>query len=63
MAELSETELYRIFDVGACTYFSSQTAGVPSGHLIFVRQGKHGALSLVIVGGRATQGGPQRMSS
>ena len=47
VAELSETELYRIFDVGACTYFSSQTAGVPSGHLIFVRQGKHGALSLV----------------
>ena len=56
---LSETELYRIFDVGACTYFSSQTAGVPSGHLVFVRQGKHGALSLVIVGGRAAGGPPE----
>ena len=48
-----ESELYRVWDVGACTYFTSQTQGVLSGHLIFVRQGKHGALSLVIVGGRA----------
>ena len=56
---VTETELYRLFDVGACTYFSSQTAGVPSGHLVFVRQGKHGALSLVIVGGRAAGGPPE----
>ena len=56
---VTETELYRIFDVGSCTYFSSQTAGVPSGHLVFVRQGKHGALSLVIVGGRAAGGPPE----
>ena len=53
LPEATESELYRVWDVGACTYFTSQTQGVPSGHLIFVRQGKHGALSLVIVGGRA----------
>ena len=54
-----ETELYRHFDVGACTYFTSQTADVPSGHFVFVRQGKYGALSLVIVGGRAAGGPPE----
>jgi hypothetical protein len=54
-----ETELYRHFDVGACTYFTSQTADVPSGHLAFVRQGKYGALSLVVVGGRAADGPPE----
>ena len=50
---VTETELYRHFDVGACAYFTSQTADVPSGHFVFVRQGKHGALSLVIVVARA----------
>jgi hypothetical protein len=29
---------------------------VASGYLAFVRQGKHGALSMVIVGGRAADG-------
>jgi hypothetical protein len=52
-----ETELYRLFDVTTSAYHSSQTEGVRSGHLVFVRQGKHGALSLMIVGGR-TAGGP-----
>ena len=52
-----ETELYRLFDVTTSAYHSSQTEGVLSGHLVFVRQGKHGALSLMIVGGR-TAGGP-----
>ena len=54
-----ETELYRHCDVGACTYFTSQTADVPSGHFVFVRQGTYGALSLVIVGGRAAGGPPE----
>ena len=56
---VTELELYRVWDVGACAYFTSQTQGVPSGHLVFVRQGKHGALSLVIVGGRAAGGPPE----
>jgi hypothetical protein len=43
----------------ACTYFTSQTADVPSGHFVFVRQGTYGALSLVIVGGRAAGGPPE----
>jgi len=30
------------------------TVGVVSGSLVFVRQGAHGALSLMIVGGRLT---------
>jgi hypothetical protein len=54
-----ETELYRLFDVTTSEYHSSQTKGVPSGHLVFVRQGKHGALSLMIVGGRAAGGPPE----
>ena len=54
-----ETELYRLFDVTTSEYHSSQTKGVPSGHLVFVRQGKYGALSLMIVGGRAAGGPPE----
>jgi len=56
---VTETELYRRFDVATSVYHSSQTEGVPSGHLVFVRQGKHGALSLMIVGGRAAGGPPE----
>ena len=55
---VTETELYRLFDVTTSWYHSSQTEGVPSGMLVFVRQGKHGALSLMIVGGRAEGGHP-----
>ena len=55
---VTETELYRLFDVTTSWYHSSQTEGMPSGMLVFVRQGKHGALSLMIVGGRAEGGHP-----
>ena len=55
---MTETELYRLFDVATSAYHSSQTEGVLSGHLVFVRQGKHGALSLMIVGGRAAGAPP-----
>jgi hypothetical protein len=54
-----ETELYRVWDVTSSDYHSSQTKGVSSGHLVFVRQGKYGALSLVIVGGRSEGGPPE----
>ena len=54
-----ETELYRLFDVTTSEYHSSQTKGVLSGHLVFVRQGKYGALSLMIVGGRGAGGPPE----
>ena len=40
-----------MYDQGAVPYFTEQTVGVASGSLVFVRQGGHGALSLVIVGG------------
>ena len=53
---LLELELYRIYDVASSEYHTAQTAGVRSCHLVFVRQGKHGALSMVIVGGRAAGG-------
>jgi hypothetical protein len=56
-AVLRELELYRVFDVAASSYHTSMTAGVPAGHLVFVRQGPYGAVSLVIVGGRREQGG------
>ena len=70
---MTETELYRLFDVTTSWYklvsLSSQTEGVPSGMLVFVRQGKHGrstarfpkhgALSLMIVGGRVAGGPPE----
>ena len=56
---LLEVELYRVFDVGSSEYFHKQTAGVRLGHLVFVRQGKHGAISMVIVGGRAQAGGAE----
>ena len=50
---LSETELYRIWDVATSWYHATQTANVPAGSLVFVRQGVHGALSMMIVGGRS----------
>ena len=56
-AVLRELELYRVFDVATSWYHARMTAGVPAGHLVFVRQGKHGAVSLVIVGGRRMQDG------
>ena len=56
-AVLRELELYRVFDVAASMYHTRMTAGVPAGHLVFVPQGEHGAVSLVIVGGRREQGG------
>ena len=48
----AELELYRIFDVAAGWYHAVQTASAVAGRLVFVRQGKHGALSLMLVGGR-----------
>ena len=56
-AVLRELELYRVFDVATSWYHARMTAGVPAGHLVFVRQGKHGAVSLMIVGGRRMQDG------
>ena len=37
-------------------YFTIQTGHLLSGHLVFVRQGGGGAISLVIVGGRRFAG-------
>ena len=37
-------------------YFTVQTQHLLSGHLVFVRQGEGGAISMVIVGGRLVQG-------
>ena len=54
---LTELEVYRVFDIGACEYFHAQTRWATAGRLIFVRQGGHGALSLVLVCGRRTGGG------
>jgi len=41
-----------VFDIATSWYHAGQTAGVVSGSLVLVRQGAHGALSLMIVGGR-----------
>ena len=46
-----ESEPYKqSFDVGASNYHVEQTAAAPPGSLVFVRQGAHGAISLVLVG-------------
>jgi len=56
LPRLSELEGYRVFDVGACLYFTLQTEDLAGasrfGCLVLVRQGQHGALSLVVVCGR-----------
>ena len=52
LPRLAELEGYRIFDVATSEYHAEQTEGVPSGSLVLVTQGRHGALSLMIVGGR-----------
>ena len=46
---LTELEGYRVYDVATSGYHAEQTAGVGSGRLALVRQGRHGALSLMIV--------------
>ena len=38
VSETASSELYRLFDVTTSVYHSSQTEGVPSGVLVFVRQ-------------------------
>ena len=42
---------YRVYDQAALPYFTDQTREARTGALVFVRQGGHGALSLVVVGG------------
>ena len=42
--------------MAAHLYFTVQTRHLLSGHLAFVRQGGHGAISMVIVGGRLRAG-------
>ena len=54
-----ESELYQVWDVTSSTVHTEQTKLATSGDLVFVRQGRHGALSLVIVGGRAPGGPPE----
>ena len=46
-----------MFDIGSCSYFHKQARGVRAGSLVFVHQGGHGAISLVIVAGRRETGG------
>ena len=53
--QLSELEAYRTpWDAVTSPYHWGQTAGVPSGRLVFVRQGASGAVSLVLTGGHGT---------
>ena len=54
-----ESELYQVWDVTSSAVHTEQTKLATSGDLVFVRQGRHGALSLVIVGGRAPGGPPE----
>ena len=42
--------------MAAHVYFTKQTMHFLSGHLVFVKQGLGGAISLVIVGGRRFAG-------
>ena len=49
LPRLSELEGYRVFDVATSWYHAHQTAGISAGRLVLVRQGRHGALSLMIV--------------
>jgi hypothetical protein len=42
----------RLADMATSIYHSIQTHGVGSGHLVFVRQGMGGAISLMIVATR-----------
>ena len=49
---LTETELYRVFDVVTSVYHAAQTRHARAGELVFVRQGRHARISLMIVGGR-----------
>ena len=49
LPRLTELEGYRVYDVATSGYHAEQTAGVGSGRLVLVRQGRHGALSLMIV--------------
>jgi hypothetical protein len=48
-----------VWDVTSSAVHTKQTKLATSGDLVFVRQGRHGALSLVIVGGRAEGGPPE----
>ena len=41
-----------MYDIATSWYHARQTAGAVNGSLVMVRQGAHGALSLMIVGGR-----------
>ena len=52
-----ETELYRVWDVATSDYHSVQTKGRRAGSLVLVRQGKHGAISIMYVGGRCEERG------
>ena len=43
-----ESELYQVWDVTSSAVHTEQTKLATSGDIVFVRQGRHGALSLVL---------------
>ena len=51
---------HRVADMAAHEYFTKQTSHLLSGHLVVVKQGLGGAISLVIVGGRRFPGDDAR---